>query len=586
MFDPNQRATPIEALQHQFLNRGILLGEVTDAIWIHKIETKSADILADKKRKMKFSVPDERIVISDKDLKRTDGSDPSTEDEYLTVSESDDDTKGSNSVDKSVHNLSKIDHSSKTDTSKVKGKQNKNTVTMIKEQAKNENSYSNSDSDLSQMDVAEDDDVSVREKIEKINQCQLHPSSSLKYIKQVEKPYTYHLSRQMESIEQFMKDTKNFPQFYAINVPKKLKRQYAETQIKPKINRDSFIAKRTHIKPRLDKYHYDERQLRYMPFADYLLKNLHERKNLKLSECARNKFYRKFPKHAQSYKIRTMDEHSQYKGSSESSLSTADSRLVTKNTILSQTESECSGKTEICTPGKEETSHGNDMIEETMEINNSNTKTEIDTECNSRKFETGDSFLAEFGEFVNVEDVNVPTTSQKGLVSASTKDEKTDNENETSQFMTSVTKTLGQLNQINDILQKVMICENCNSKRKHQFEEASNKEALTEISPDPSNAKNPENIKQMKNTNQPTNYNTTLDETDIADIEVLEYGKNKKCMNSDEFPKDASAPLEITGGQNVNLMINCPIMKKEILNLETACDIKEENKLKSKLKNV
>ncbi|GFX57581.1 protein kinase domain-containing protein [Trichonephila clavipes] len=280
MFDPNERATPIEALQHQFLNRGILLGEVTDAIWIHKIQTKSADLLADKKRKMKFTVPDERIIISDKVLKRTDGSDPSTEDEYLTVSESDDDMKGSNSVDKSVNNLSKIDHSSKTNTSKVKGKQNKNTITMIKEEAKNENSYSNSDSDLSQMDVAEDDDVSVREKIEKIKQCQLQPSSSLKCINQVEKPYTYHLSRQMESIQQFMKDSKNFPQFYAINIPKKLKRerQYAETQIKPKINRDSFIAKRTHIKPRLDKYHYDERQLRYMPFSDYLLKNLHERK--------------------------------------------------------------------------------------------------------------------------------------------------------------------------------------------------------------------------------------------------------------------------------------------------------------------
>ncbi|GFT50675.1 protein kinase domain-containing protein [Nephila pilipes] len=579
MYIPSERASPIEALQHQFLNRGVLFGPITDSIWIHKIQVKSMELPTDRKRKIKFSIPLERIVDANETQTKINGSGHSTDDEYLTVSDSDEDTKDTNSNDECMENLSEKDHSTNVNTPKIKKVPNKSTEVTIKELLVHGNSDAISDNNLSHMEVNENDKVSVSEKIGEKKICQLQSVSSLQYISQVNKPYNsmYHLSRHVDNVEQFKKNSKRFPQLYLKNIPNKLKKQYGETQNNFRMSRESFIPKRTYMRPRFNKYYLDEAQLRYIPNSEFLIRKFHERKNVQLSSNDKNKFYRIPPRNAHFYENRDMDTHSHIENSSESSVSNSDSKTGSENTNLSQSDSqrsETSVRTEICTPGNEESPHMDNMVDEKMEINDSNTKTEINSACKPSKFGTGDPSQTEFDEIINLEDINVPTTSQEGLVSVSTKDEEstlsTDIRDDTSQFMTSVTHTLGQLNQINDILQKVMICENCNSKRRHHLDEAVENDALTEISPNASNSKNQENTNQV---------------TDAMDVKVFENLKNKDIINSDIFPNEADAPFEIKDGQNLNLIINCPIVKKKVLNMKTTHDATEEKDSESKLKN-
>ncbi|GBM98244.1 hypothetical protein AVEN_85503-1 [Araneus ventricosus] len=538
MLEPIERSIAIEALQHQFLNKGMYIASWTDPIWTHEVYSKSAELPSVKSWKKKSPHLVDGKIDEGEDHKERDESSPTTDDEYLTVSGSDDDTRDSNSINEYMNTLSAKDNSSSGSTEM---KQSTSYESLIGENFFDKNSESNSEFDFSQMG-----DVSITKKDER-NPCLLNSGHNLSIL-------SNDVKQNNDIIE-----NKEYPisQSESKIVPKGLKKRCMVNK-KSRLHRYPMKSKTFYLKSEIYKSLCSDKPLKNVPSSGIFLTKLQDKKISKVGSNGRSTFYRIRRKDCVNSNT---EKYSSSDNSADPVSSASDSLMSDPNeTSIVAADSKQNESTEKV--------KANESKKENHAFENTRVEPEFDEE--NSKWATGDTFLSDFGDLIDLNEADNPSTSRKGVMSslrtgsAVPKDDESHESpeiNEASHFMASVNKTLGQLNQINDILQKVLICENCNAKMKKIEQENVESGAPAEIKPDsvPLEFRDSTREKNEDHADDATNLRANLN---VCHHEII-------C-------KDSTLPLDIMNSQNINLIINCPAMQKEILQLETNNETKQE----------
>ncbi|GIY65597.1 protein kinase domain-containing protein [Caerostris darwini] len=562
MVEPLERALPTEGLQHQFLNRGISLGPIADSIWIHK------SMLITVNNEKSCNQFEGNIDASQQRQEKSE-SNLSTDDEYLTASDSDGSRKKLNSINQDTISLSAKSHVSNCSSQKDE-------PDLIKLVESNERLDVNSESTFNKCTTA----ASHADMERNVSQCmeglKIHAVSS-----------GQNLNRNF--LEETLINQTNLK-----ILPKVLKKQCV-VRNKSKIYHEPMRTKTMYLRCLTYNKRPDERHVKHLPSSALLLKKIHERKYPNIVYDGRNILYptyrtnTQFPNAPNFVCIPTANTVPHYPSSSTRTSSRMfhdriyDFQRNSKpNEVREEMKINSSKKEDVSVEtsvkSKENDSSDHKLVESQKE--NEELKKQI----------AGDAFPAEFGDFVYLDDINAPSTSSEGLRHSKTEStgsvsdttEKSSNSSNNSKIMISVNKTLGQLNQINDILQKVLICEKCSSERKVEKDDTDNSECITltetgseDFTPDfQTYAEELVNIKH-------DNENASTDSTeDMGNIEQVDSGF--KICKHDIISCANNLPSDILSGQNVNLIINCPRLKREFLNLQSSCDSKKDKSPESK----
>ncbi|KAF8764121.1 Extracellular signal-regulated kinase 7 like protein [Argiope bruennichi] len=542
MLEPLERSIAVEALQHQFLNRGEYLASWTDPIWTQEVYSKSAELPSVISWKKKSSYHIDGKIDEGEDRKVRDEYSPATDDEYLTVSDSDDDTKDSDSINEYMNTLSEKDRSRFGSSKMEQSNSNEN---LIDGDIFKKSSESNSEFDLIHMG-----DVSTIGEDDR-NLSLLNSEINLSILPNDMKQYTDKNAYKEYSISQ--SDSKF--------ISKGLKKKQILNK-KSRLHRYPMKSKMFLLNSEVYNSPCSDIPLKTIPNPSVLLKKLHDKKISKAGSNGKKTFYKIRKKNC------NMSNTEKY---------------ITSDILPSASDSLMSDNNEISTitaDSKQNDSSGKNKCSEYQNdiqtLTNANVASELNEESSIAA--TGDNFLSEMCNLIELDDFDNPSTSCKGIIpsvkaaSAILKDNEacqSSDINEASDFIVSVNKTLGQLNQINNILQKVLICENCNSKRKKIEQENIKNGILEEMKPDYVPLEFRNSSREIK-------------EDEADDSNNLRRNLNVCCHEI--ICKDSSLPLNIMNSQNVNLIINCPAMHKEIHQPEDSNEKKQESCPESKSK--